>query len=410
MGDRGWMYLGSRTCNEYLSGLKSFITAAEADMDDEDYCKENRSGIHTVGSQDDDGQYTGFDNGDDCQTPYDDISDEDILTFGDNAAHLSANLEEMLRDAVGVGEYTDLRLKKLKKLVESMKTPLYPGCKEKWSKLLGSLKLLQLKATHHWTDHSFKALCELLCDILPEGNEIPKTTYEAKQNICPLGLEVEKIHACKNDCILFRGDDYADLTECPECGTPRYKRRKDGGDEDKLHGAPQKVAWYFPLLARLIQLLATSMDAQLVWWHKEDRKTDNCLRHLANSAQWHIIDFKYGSFAQEPRNLRFALSTDGMNPFGQMSTSHSVWPPCNDIDVYLRPLVDDLKKLWSEGIEVYDGCKRETFTFEACCFALSMIYQQATACLGSAKEKKIVPIAWMTLRLCGLTTQRNKFT
>ena len=56
------------------------------------------------------------------------------------------------------------------------------------------------------TDRGFKALLDLLRDMLPEGNEIHKTTYEAKQNICPLGLEVEKIHACKNDCILFCGD------------------------------------------------------------------------------------------------------------------------------------------------------------------------------------------------------------
>jgi len=29
--------------------------------------------------------------------------------------------------------------------------------------------------------------------MLPEGNELPKTTYEAKQIVCPMGLEVEKI-------------------------------------------------------------------------------------------------------------------------------------------------------------------------------------------------------------------------
>ena len=110
----------------------------------------------------------------------------------------------------------------MEKMVRDMKTPLYPGCKEKWSKLFTSLKLLQLKATHHWTGRSFKALLDLLSDMLPEGNKIPKTTYEAKQTICPLGMEVEKIHACKNDCVLFRGD-HADLTECPEYGALGYK-------------------------------------------------------------------------------------------------------------------------------------------------------------------------------------------
>jgi hypothetical protein len=29
-----------------------------------------------------------------------------------------------------------------------------------------------------------------------------------------LGLEEEKIHACKNDCILYRGAEYEDLEKC----------------------------------------------------------------------------------------------------------------------------------------------------------------------------------------------------
>ena len=58
--------------------------------------------------------------------------------------------------------------------------------------------------------------------MLPEGNEIPRTTYEAKKIVCPMGLKFEKIHACKNDCILFHGDYEAD-TKCPKCGTSHYK-------------------------------------------------------------------------------------------------------------------------------------------------------------------------------------------
>jgi hypothetical protein len=30
---------------------------------------------------------------------------------------------------------------------------------------------------------------------------------------------------------LFRGD-YADLDKCPKCGYDRYKRKKDGGDDN----------------------------------------------------------------------------------------------------------------------------------------------------------------------------------
>jgi hypothetical protein len=72
--------------------------------------------------------------------------------------------------------------------------------------------------------------------------------------------------------------------------------------------------------------------------------------------------------------------TDGMNPFGEYSSSHGTWPvnlciynlppwlcmkrkfimmrvliqgprqPDNNIDVYLRPLVDELLQLWDKPI------------------------------------------------------------
>ena len=47
---------------------------------------------------------------------------------------------------------------------------------------------------------------------LPKDNELPDSTYATKV-VCPLGLEVQKIHACPNDCILYRGA-YEDLNAC----------------------------------------------------------------------------------------------------------------------------------------------------------------------------------------------------
>ena len=64
--------------------------------------------------------------------------------------------------------------------------------------------------------------------MLPKDNKLPTTMYEAKQLVCPLGLEVQKIHVCPNDCILYRGE-YENLDACPVCSALRYKIRKDGG-------------------------------------------------------------------------------------------------------------------------------------------------------------------------------------
>ena len=70
-------------------------------------------------------------------------------------------------------------------------------------------------------------------DLLPKGNELPKNTYHAKQIICSLGLDVEKIHACQNDCMLFHNGD-ADLEACHVCGVSRYKHNVDDIDSDDV--------------------------------------------------------------------------------------------------------------------------------------------------------------------------------
>ena len=94
------------------------------------------------------------------------------------------NVEDMIRDVRGEDEMTKAELRKYKQFVEDSKKPLYPHCK-KYSRVIGDLKLLQLKAAHGWTDNSFKALLLLLKDMLPEGNLLPDTVYEAKQIVCP---------------------------------------------------------------------------------------------------------------------------------------------------------------------------------------------------------------------------------
>ena len=42
--------------------------------------------------------------------------------------------------------------------------------------------------------------------------------------------------------------------------------------------------------------------------------------------------------------------------------------PGNDIDVYPSPLIEDLTKLWDEGVLVFDGFQNETFQMRAILF------------------------------------------
>ena len=112
---------------------------------------------------------------------------------------------------------------------------------------------------------------------------MPEKTYLAKQIIYPIGLEVEKIHVCSNDCILYRGEKYKDLDKCPKCEAPRYK--EEPSDEGtKTRGGPVKVIWYFSIAPRVHRLFAYVKSAKLLRWHDEERKKDtmrpSLLMHL----------------------------------------------------------------------------------------------------------------------------------
>ena len=61
-------------------------------------------------------------------------------------------------------------------------------------------------------------------------------------------------------------------------------------------------------------------------WHNEKRVDDDILRHPADGEAWKDFDKQHPTFSDDSRNVRLGLATDGFNPFGNMSTSYSMWP------------------------------------------------------------------------------------
>nr|GMC63066.1 uncharacterized protein LOC109166354 [Ipomoea batatas] len=108
------------------------------------------------------------------------------------------------------------------KLLEDAEKPLYPGSTA-FTKLSALVKLYNLKAKYSWSDTSFTDLLDLFVKMLPIGNELPSSLYEAKRSLVALGMDYEKIHACPNDCILYRKEN-ANCTNCPTCGTSSKPR------------------------------------------------------------------------------------------------------------------------------------------------------------------------------------------
>jgi len=129
--------------------------------------------------------------------------------------------------------------------------------------------------------------------------------------------------------------------------------------------------------------------------HSSRSTNEVILRHPRDSKAWKTFDFKHPQFASDPRNVRLGLATDGFNPYGNLSTSHSIWlvvlipyklspwmcmeqssfilsmiipgkrAPGNDIDVYLQPRIEELKELWNTGIKTFDSYGSEVFDMHA---------------------------------------------
>jgi hypothetical protein len=128
---------------------------------------------------------------------------------------------------------------KFSQIMNDNETPLLLGCKKEHNKLHVVLTLLQMKACNGWSEKGFNELLLFLNNFLPKANVLPRSTYQAKKIVCSLGLEVEKIHACRNDCTLFHNED-AMLEEFRVCRTSRYKQYDRNVDEDDM-GENKKV-------------------------------------------------------------------------------------------------------------------------------------------------------------------------
>ncbi|RVW70547.1 hypothetical protein CK203_059226 [Vitis vinifera] len=147
----------------------------------------------------------------------------------------------------------------------------------------------------------------------PLNNELPLSIYEAKKTLNALGMEYEKIHACPNDCILYR-NDLKDASSCPTCGTSRWKL--DRIKTKKRKGVPTKVMWYFPPIPRFRRLFPSLTVAKDLIWRAQEREFGEKLRHPSDSPSWKLVNHIWPDFASEPRNLRLAISADGKTKDG----------------------------------------------------------------------------------------------
>ena len=311
---------------------------------------------------------------------------EDLINDADRFHHFQPTSQ--LHDNASIGEQsTDKSFFGSATATE----PLYPSCPKEITKLYAIVKLNSLKTQYGFSDNGVTALLEFIKELLPEGNTLPSKYPDVKKIIKQLGMNYITYDACINDCILYWKDN-ANKVSCPNCSKPRYKTSFN--EERIATTVPQKTLRHFPLISRLRRLYTVPWIAEAMTWHGRAKSGTTVMRHPRDTSQWKTVDSFDSSFAVEPRNITLGIATDGFCPHASLTNPYSCWPvivvpynlppslcmkrefsmltllisgpkqPGKDIDVYLEPLIDELKQLW-EGVVTFDSFKKSEFIMRA---------------------------------------------
>jgi hypothetical protein len=258
-------------------------------------------------------------------------------------------------------------------------TPLF--CGSPLSRLEATLLFMNVFRTHKATNACISEMLHLVAKvILPMPNSLPSSETTATTMISRLGLKYHAIDACKNGCALFRNEN-AELQSCPVCNVSRFKRVG-------MSKVPHKVLRHFPIIPRLRRMFSTPHLAALMTWHGQNVSRDGKMRGPWDSPQWDHIRHRYMEFESDNRNVHLALCADGLNPFGQKRSTHSLCPvlllnynippwltiknffimlallipgpeavTSDTMDVYMTPLIEELRELWYDGILCHDAAR-----------------------------------------------------
>jgi len=124
------------------------------------------------------------------------------------------------------------------------------------------------------SNSALEAIIQLFSFLLPKSQCVPNTLEKVQKVVPDLGLDYQKIHACINDCVLFR-KEYAELDTCPTCGDSRWKAadsvemEASSSDAALKRRVPQKILRYFPMTPRLQRLYMSASTSEYMRWHKE---------------------------------------------------------------------------------------------------------------------------------------------
>ncbi|XP_057417759.1 uncharacterized protein LOC130711967 [Lotus japonicus] len=293
-------------------------------------------------------------------------------------------------------------------LLAATESPLFEGCSSH-SELSASLQLLTIKAEHNISQEAFNKIVQFCRETWPSDNRMPPNYYRTKK-----------------------------LVE--RCGENRYILKKSS--YGKVNEVARNRMWYLPLAPRLQRLYSSPATASHMRWHFDNVREEGVLVHPSDGEAWKDFDKTHKDFAKEPQNVRLGLCADGFSPFNIKGKPYSCWPvivtPYNlppsmcmkeeylfltiiipgpkpphkgKIDVFLQPLINELKMLWEVGVTTYDVSLKQNFQMRAALMwtvndfpAYAMLSAWSTA--GSL-EDYLVLIVWNTPKPNGLSMVRR---
>ncbi|XP_058764423.1 uncharacterized protein LOC131637872 [Vicia villosa] len=198
------------------------------------------------------------------------------------------------------------------------------------------------KAQKNVPDQCLEFFAKMMLDVTPMKENMPTSYYDAKRMVSKLGVQVKKIHCCIQGCMLFYDNEFGisggALEECKFCQSPR------------------------------LQIMFASMHSasQMSWYHT-NKISSVMMGHPSDGEAWKHFNKVYPEFAAQPRNVRLGLCSDGFTPYSNRQPFHILVGLSSQnarIDVYLQPLIDDLKRLWM-GEWNFDVSRKQNFNMRA---------------------------------------------
>jgi hypothetical protein len=150
--------------------------------------------------------------------------------------------------------------------------------------------------------------------------------YEAQKLLRALKMTYEQIHACPKGCVLFR-KKCAEAKYCLKCKSSRFMEVESGDGQKRQLNFLMTILRHLSFIPRIQRLYMTEESAKQMTWHKNGKRYNpNKMVHAFDGEAWKHLNAIHRKKAEEARNVRVALATDGFNPYGMGAAPYTCWP------------------------------------------------------------------------------------